>query len=232
MPIRVIHPTIIIVLLINSHYSFIHLTHHTLTLFELIYSIVDHNELIFYMTAVNLRVHFLIAKVLVWQATLQPILLPIFLEIYESILHDVQVVHILLVVSAVTLLFFDEFCSFQKVVLYPILGAIQNKRIDHHNKEKFQVGVTFKNTEYIHRKVNQNLCIFKQQPKHKQFSYCEDHQPYQQLDEVYFIVDVSVQLLVGIPVYILRIVQVQVNSALQYDYVVFGGKKCDKMMDE
>jgi hypothetical protein len=54
----------------------------------------------------------MIAEVLVWKATLQPILLPIFLEIYKPILHYVQVVHLLLVIPAVTLLLLDELGSF------------------------------------------------------------------------------------------------------------------------
>ena len=136
MFVRVVDAALIVVVLIDTHYTFIHLTNHRLALFELIYSVVDHYELVFYVTAVNLRIHFLITEVLVRKATLQPILLPIFLEIYEPIMHNVQVVHLLLVVLAVTLLLLDELGSFQEVVLDPVLGAIQNKRIDHHHKEQ------------------------------------------------------------------------------------------------
>ena len=85
--------------------------------------------------------------------------------------------------------------------------------------------MTFKNTEYIHREGNQYFCIFKQQPKHQKLRYREDHEPYQKLNEIDFVVDVSVQLFVGIPINILRVMQVKVDSTLQYDNIVLGRKQ-------
>ena len=87
--------------------------------------------------------------------------------------------------------------------------------------------MTFENTKYIHREGNQYLCIFKQQPKYGKLRYREDHEPYQKLNEIYFVVNVSVQLFIGVPINILRVMQVKVNPTLQNDNIVLGRKQSD-----
>ena len=57
-----------------------------------------------------------------------------------------QILHLLLVVAAVPLLLLDKLGSLQEMILNPVLGTIQDKRIDHHYEEQFQVCVTFKYT--------------------------------------------------------------------------------------
>ena len=61
MPVRIVHAALIIVVLLHAHYSFVHLSYHTLALLELVYFAVDHYELIFDMATVYLRIHLLVA---------------------------------------------------------------------------------------------------------------------------------------------------------------------------
>lgn len=89
MPVGVIYTTIVIVILLHAHYPFVHLSYHTLTLFKLVYFAVDHDELVLDVATVYLRVHLLVAQILVRQAALDSVLLPIPLEIDEAVLHYV-----------------------------------------------------------------------------------------------------------------------------------------------
>ena len=60
MLVGVVNSSVIIVVLIDTHYSFVHLTDHTLALFELINFTIYHYELVFYVPTGYLRVHLLI----------------------------------------------------------------------------------------------------------------------------------------------------------------------------
>lgn len=51
---------IVIIVLVHAHYSFIYLPHHTLPLLKLIDIAFDHDELIFNISALDLRVEFLV----------------------------------------------------------------------------------------------------------------------------------------------------------------------------
>lgn len=131
-----------------------------------------------------------------------------------------------MVILAVTLLLLDELGSFQEVVLNPVLCAVEDERIDHHHEEELQVCVALENTQYIHRERDKNFSIFKKEPEDEQLGNRENHQPDQQLYEVYFVVDVSVQLLVAIPVDVLGIVEVEVDTTLQNDNIIFRCEQC------
>ena len=61
--IRIEEALIVIVFLVYAHYTFVYLPHHTLSLLKLINIALDHYELVFNVSALNLRVKFLLAQI-------------------------------------------------------------------------------------------------------------------------------------------------------------------------
>lgn len=108
----IIHTLIVVVIVINSHYSFIYLANHTLAFLEFIDIALNHDEFILDISALYLRFHLLIAKISIGQSFLHSILLSILLEVNKSILHYVQILHFSHVVPAISLLLLDELGSF------------------------------------------------------------------------------------------------------------------------
>ena len=82
-----------------------------------------------------------------------------------------------MIISAVSFLFLDKLRSLQEMVLHPVLSAVQDEWVDHHNEEEFQVSVTFEYTQDIHWECDQNFGILEQEPEDEQFCNGEDHQP-------------------------------------------------------
>lgn len=137
MSISIIHSILIIVVLVNPHYAFIHLTYLALTSLKLIYFTVYHYEFIFHISTLNMRFQFLIAHISVRQSPLHSVFLPIFLEINETILHNMKLMQFLLVVTTVSLLLLYEFSTLQEMILYPVLSTVKDEWINHHYEEKF-----------------------------------------------------------------------------------------------
>lgn len=152
LPVRVVHPLVVVVILVDSHNTFVNLPDHTLPFFESVDITFDHDEFIFHVSALQLRIHLLVTQISIGQSPLNAVLRPVLLEIDEAVLQDVKVLHLSLVIAAIPLLLLDELGALQEVVLHPVLRAVEDKRIDHHHKEKFQVGMAFKYTENIHGK--------------------------------------------------------------------------------
>lgn len=92
--------------------------------------------------------------------------------------------------------------------------------------------MSFENAEYIHRERNKYFCVLKQEPKDKQFSYSEYHQPNYQLYDVYLVIYMPIQFLVRVSIYVLRVVQVKIDPALQDDNIMLCSELCDQMVEE
>lgn len=90
----------------------------------------------------------------------------------------------------------------------------------------------FENTKYIHRERNKYLCVLEHKPKDEEFRYGEYHQPNYQLDEVYLVIYMPIQFLVRVSIYVLRVVQVKIDPALQDDNIMLCSELCYQMMEE
>jgi hypothetical protein len=84
--VRIEEAFIVVVILVHAHYSFIYLPHHALSFLKFIDITFDHYELIFYISALDLRVKLLLTQVAVGQSFLEAILGAISLEVNKSIL--------------------------------------------------------------------------------------------------------------------------------------------------
>ena len=108
----IIHSFVVIIFFFDAHYSFVHFSNLTLALSEFIDITVNHDEFVFYVSTLNLGFHFLVTEVPIRQSTLHSVLLSIFLEVNETILHHMKLLNLLLASSAISFLLLDKLCSF------------------------------------------------------------------------------------------------------------------------
>lgn len=141
---RVVHTIFIVVLISDSHISFVDLTSNTLSTF-VFYFAINQDEIFFYIFFLNLSFHFLGTQIPLWEASIFSVFISILLEVNETILHDMKCLSFLHVLSTISFCLFNVLSSFEEMVLNPVLAAIQNEGIDHHNKEKFHVCMTLEN---------------------------------------------------------------------------------------
>ena len=119
----VVHAIFVVVLISDSHFSFVDLTSNTLSTF-VFYFTIDQDEFIFYIFLLDLRLHLLGTQIPLWEASILSILISVLLEIDKTILHDMKGLSFLHALSTIPFGLFNVLSSFQEMVLDPILAAI------------------------------------------------------------------------------------------------------------
>ena len=130
----IVHAIFVVVLISDSHFSFVDLTSNTLSTF-VFYFTIHQDEFIFYIFLLDLRLHLLGTQIPLREASILSILISVLLEVNETILHDMKGLSFLHALSTIPFSLFNVLSSFKEMVLNPVLAAIQNEGIDHHNKE-------------------------------------------------------------------------------------------------
>jgi hypothetical protein len=96
---------------------------------------LHHDELILYVLLVYLRLD-LPGIELFFYTFVSVVLCPILLKVNITILHDVELLHFIMVGVILLLLVFDEVCSLEEVVLHPVLQNVKSKRDYNHDPDK------------------------------------------------------------------------------------------------
>ena len=105
------------------------------------HSAVKHHEFIFDVFLFYLRFYFARVLIVNNKTFVSPILSSIFLKVNVAILHDVKLLHFILVDVILSFLIFDEIGTFEKVVLYPVLKYVESEWDDDHDPDELYEGV-------------------------------------------------------------------------------------------
>lgn len=105
---------------------------------------IDNYKLIFNVLFIDLWFHIFIIDVFVWQPDSFSVLDSVLLKIDHSILHDIQVVHFLIIDLFAFFLSLDVICSREETVSYPVLKRIHYERNYEHHKQEQNLWMTVK----------------------------------------------------------------------------------------
>lgn len=191
---------------------------------------LDHDKLIFDILLINLRLD-LLAILFIINSFVCSILLSVFLKVDVPVLHDMKLLHVIKIILIFSFLVLYEICTFQEVILDPILPNIESKRYNDHDPNKFKEWMRIKNRENRDPYSDDLICEIVLSRKHNKLRNGRNHNPDHQLNEPYLIVNMLIQVLIGIPINVLCIVDRKIDSRLENQDIIFLGEVDHYRMD-